>query len=180
MKKRILLLIFIISSITFGATLPQGTMLTVSNDSVISSDLPVGSIIPFNLEGAIKLSDGKVIPIGSKVFGKITQAERGGHLRGKSELMLTLNMIQIDGFNHNISTNSLSFIGESEGRNTVGTVAKTSAIGGLAGALSHDAGKGAGIGAVVGLAGSMLGRNSPVGANPGTIYNFDTTVNIEI
>ncbi len=180
MKKYFIAFFMLISTLTFSASLSQGTILMVSNDQIISSEQPVGTIIPFTLQGAIKLSDGTVVPVGTKLFGQVISAEKGGRLTGQSKVMLTLTMLQINGFNHNIATNSLELVGRSEGKSTVGTMARTTAIGGLAGAFSHDVGKGAGIGAAVGLAGSMLGRGRATGANPGTIYNFTTTVNVEI
>lgn len=180
MKKLILLLTLIISTFTLGATLSEGTLLTVSNDTTISSQSPVGSIIPFTLQGALMLSDGKVIPVGTRLFGKIISANRGGRLHGKSSVAITLDMIQIDGFNESIATNSLELVGRSEGKSTAGTMVRTTALGGLAGAFTHDVGKGAGIGAALGLAGSMLSKGEVAGANPGTLYDFTTTVNIQL
>jgi hypothetical protein len=133
-------------------------------------------------------NDKIIIPPGTYVQGKISQVKRGGHVKGRAELLIHFtSMIYPSGYTvllpgslENVPGAEKSTVKDSEGTiqqdsqtgEKLGTVAKTAgagaAIGGIAGQGWKGAGIGAGVGGAVGGAIAMLSRGADVRLEPGT------------
>ena len=108
------------------------------------------------------------LPAGSKVYGQVVTAKRGGIGARPPVLELKLIEISINGELRPITTDLLS--GSGEGGGAGGKVLKGAAIGGLASGSS-----GAEDGAKLGLAVSILGGGKHAGIKSGTLLEFRLT-----
>ena len=162
--------------------------------------IPVGTMIPLSLKQAISTKTAKsgdpvyaetafpyvvdervVIPAGTYVQGKIERAQRGGHLKGRAEVLIHFtSMIYPNGYTvllggsiENTPGAEKTSVKDSEGTiqedSDAGKKAKDAAGGAVTGAAigavtngARGAGIGAGIGGVTGLAVGMLSRGADV------------------
>jgi len=168
--------------------------------------VPAGTKVPLTLKQAISTKTAKegdavyamtafpvaiddriLIPSGTYVQGKISHIQRGGHIKGRAELLMHFtSMIYPSGYTvmlpgslDNVPGAEKTSIKGSEGAirqdsdkgKDIGTVASTASTGAVIGGLSAG-GKGAGIGAaaggLAGLAIAMISRGSDVRLEPGT------------
>jgi type IV secretion system protein VirB10 len=173
--------------------------------------IPVGTRIPLSLKQAIStktakdgdpvyaetafpfvVNDRVVIPAGTYVQGKVTRVQRGGHVKGRAELLVHFtSMIYPSGYTvmlggsvENTPGAEKTSMKDSEGTirqdsdvgKKVGTVAQGAGTGAVIGAVTGG-GKGAGIGAgaggLAGLAIGMLSRGADVRLPPGTSIEME-------
>ena len=173
--------------------------------------IPVGTRIPLSLKQAISTKTAKegdpvyaetafpfvlnervVIPAGTYIQGKITRAQRGGHVKGRAEVLIHFtSMIYPSGYTvmlggsiENTPGAEHTTMKDSEGTirqdSEVGRKAKSAAegatTGGIIGAVTNGgkgAGIGAGVGGLAGLAIGMLTRGSDVRLEPGTSIEME-------
>ena len=138
------------------------------------------------------VNDRVVIPAGTYIQGKIARVRRGGHVKGRAEVLIHFtSMIYPSGYTvmlggsvENTPGAEKTSMKDSEGTirqdSEVGRKAKSAAegaaTGGVIGAVSgggKGAGIGAGIGGVTGLAISMLSRGADVRLEPGTSIEME-------
>lgn len=97
---------------------------------------------------------------GSNIYGELTQAKQAGRVVGKSELTIAFTGLMINNQIRPIRTSEIKAVAESgSGKNTLGKIARSAAIGGLI-----DGKSGAKTSARVGVGLSLLtkgGRNIP-------------------
>ena len=146
--------------------LPAGTRLLVKlMESIDTRKNKAGSRFTASLEGKLMVDGQEMVAAGSKVYGQIVTAKRGGIGKKKPVLELKLIEISISGELRPIKTNLLS--GTGEGGGAGGKVLKGAAIGGLASGSS-----GAEDGAKIGLAVAILGGGKHAGISSGTLLEF--------
>ncbi len=146
--------------------LPVGTRLLVKlMESIDTRKNKAGSRFTASLEGKLMVDGQEMVAAGSKVYGQIVTAKRGGIGKKKPVLELKLIEISISGELRPIKTNLLS--GTGEGGGAGGKVLKGAAIGGLASGSS-----GAEDGAKIGLAVAILGGGKHAGISSGTLLEF--------
>ena len=146
--------------------LPVGTRLLVKlMESIDTRKNKAGSRFTASLEGKLMVDGQEMVAAGSKVYGQIVTAKRGGIGKKKPVLELKLIEISINGELRPIKTNLLSGTGESGGAG--GKVLKGAAIGGLASGSS-----GAKDGAKIGLGVAILGGGKHAGISSGTLLEF--------
>ena len=173
--------------------------------------IPVGTRVPLSLKQAIStktakdgdpiyaetafpfvVNDRVVIPAGTYVQGKVTRVQRGGHVKGRAELLVHFtSMIYPSGYTvmlggsvENTPGAEKTSMKDSEGTirqdsdvgKKVGAAAEGAGTGALIGAVTGG-GKGAGIGAgaggLAGLAIGMLSRGADVRLPPGTSIEME-------
>ena len=157
-----------------AAALPVGTRLLVKiMESIDTRNNKAGSRFSATLEGNLMFDGQAVIPAGSKVYGQVVTAKRGGIGARKPVLELKLIEISINGELRPIATDVLSGTGESGGAG--GKVLKGAAIGGLA-----DGSSGAKDGAKVGLAVAILGGGKHAGISSGTLIEFNLSAPLKL
>ena len=135
-----------------GTVFPEGTPVTVRTTSAIDTDRNrVGDVFEAILEDPLVFGDRTVAPRGSLVKGRIAFARESGKLTGRSELVLELTDLVVDGRSHILDTSDYTEVGASRGNRTAATVGGTAALGAVIGAIAGG-GRGAAIGAASGAA----------------------------
>jgi len=173
--------------------------------------IPVGTRVPLSLKQAISTKTAKdgdpvyaetafpyvlnervVIPAGTYIQGKIERVQRGGHVKGRAELLIHFtSMIYPNGYTvmlggsvENTPGAEKTSMKDSEGTirqdSDAGKKAKEAAgaatTGAVIGAITNGAkgaGIGAGIGGVAGLAVAMVSRGADVRLEPGTSIEME-------
>lgn len=160
------------STITF----PEGTPLVVRTTTAIDTDRNrVGDVFDVILDEALE-KDGRVVaPRGTKLKGRISYAQESGKLTGRSQLMLELTEMTLNGRTYFLSTADHVEEGSSRGKKTAATVGGTAALGAIIGAIAGG-GKGAAIGAAsgagVGTGVQVLTRGDVIKIPAETILEF--------
>ena len=169
--------------------IPAGTKVALRLKQAISTKTArEGDAVYAETTFPIAIDDRILIPVGTYVQGKISHIQRGGHVKGRAELLLHFtSMIYPSGYTvmlpgalENVPGAEHATMKDSEGTirqdsdtgKKMETVAKTAgtgaAIGGLGTGTWKGAGIGGGIGAGVGAAIGMLSRGGDVRLEPGT------------
>jgi type IV secretion system protein VirB10 len=172
-----------------GVLIPAGTKVPLSLKQAISTKTAKeGDAVYAETTFPIAIDNKIIIPPGTYVQGRISSVKRGGHVKGRAELLMHFtSMIYPNGYTvllpgslENVPGAEKSTVKDSEGTiqqdsqtgEKLGTAAKTAgagaAIGGIAGQGWKGAGIGAGIGGAAGAAIAMLSRNADVRLEPGT------------
>ena len=169
--------------------IPAGTRVALSLKQAISTKTakegdPVYAVTNF----PVAQDDRIIIPPGTYVQGKISHIQRGGHVKGRAELLIHFTSliypsgytVMLPGALENVPGAEHATTQGEEGKirqdsdtgKKLETVAKTAgtgaAIGGLSTGTWKGAGIGGGIGAGVGAAIGLLSRGSDVRLEPGT------------
>lgn len=157
-----------------ASALPVGTRLLIKMaESIDTRKNKAGSRFSAVVEGKLMVDGQEIVPAGSKVYGKVVTAKRGGIGARAPVLELKLTEISIDGELRPISTELLS--GSGEGGGAGKKVLKGAAIGGLA-----NGSDGADDGARVGLAVAILGGGKHVGISSGTLLEFHLSAPLKL
>jgi hypothetical protein len=153
---------------SMSATVPPGTRIIVrTRETLDSRRHRAGHMFTASLEGDL-VADGKTLaPHGSTVYGRLSEARGSGRMVGKSSLTLEITDIMIDNRPHSVTTGSLKAVTEDTAARTVGTTARTAAIGGLI-----KGSKGAKTGAKVGVGLSIVTSGNQIYIPGGTLLEF--------
>ena len=129
---------------TKTSQLPVGTEISVRNEETIdSSKAAEDQIFPAEVTTNVLDAMGNVvIPAGANAQIIIRSAQKGGKIRGASDLVLDLASVSVDGRQYSLSTEDLA----EKGRNGVGINRRTGEFTG--GGAAIGAGSGAGAGAL--------------------------------
>jgi hypothetical protein len=168
--------------------IPAGTKVALALKQAISTKTAkAGDAVYAETTFPVAIDNRMIIPAGTYVQGKITEVKRGGHVKGRAELLMHFtSMIYPNGYTvilpgslENVPGAEKSTVKDKEGTirqdsqtgEKVGTIAKAAGTGAIIGAVA-DGGKGAamgaGIGGVAGAAIAMLSRGSDVRLETGT------------
>ncbi len=169
--------------------IPAGTKVALRLKQAISTKTArEGDAVYAETTFPIAIDDRILIPVGTYVQGKISHIQRGGHVKGRAELLIHFTSliypsgytVLLPGALENVPGAERATMKDSEGTirqdsdtgKKLETVAKTAgtgaAIGGLGTGTWKGAGIGGGIGAGVGAAIGMLSRGGDVRLEPGT------------
>jgi len=182
--------------------IPAGTKVPITLKMALSSkNARAGDSVYAATNFPLAIDNRILVPAGTYVQGVITEVKRGGHIKGRAEVLLHFRtLIYPNGYTVALpgavdsapgieSTRMKDSEGtiQSEGQTgkKVGTVASTAGTGAVIGGLSTASAKGAliggGIGAAVGTAIGMLGRGQDVRLETGTVLDmvFQRPVTLE-
>lgn len=158
-------------------TVPAGTLITVRLGETLSSDRnqPNDSFMA-TLDQPLAVDGFVIAERGSRVEGRVVQAEKAGKVKGVSRLAVELTKIHTsDGQTVRIQTAMFEKEGETSKKEDAAKVGAVAAIGAAIGAIAGG-GKGAGIGAAAGGAAGagdvMLTRGKPVELQVETRISF--------
>jgi type IV secretion system protein VirB10 len=172
-----------------STVIPSGTKVALALKQAISTKTAKeGDAVYAQSTFPVVIDDRIVIPAGTYVQGKISHIQRGGHIKGRAELLIHFTSLiypsgytvmlpgaleNVPGAEHATTKGSEGKVQEdSDSGKKLETVAKTAgtgaAIGGLGTGSWKGAGIGGGIGAGVGAAIGMLSRGADVRLEPGT------------
>jgi hypothetical protein len=204
----VLLLAGMAAAQSTGAASPAAPAVESEKPALI---IPSGTRVPLSLKQAIStktardgdpvyaetafpfvVNDRVLIPAGTYIQGKITHVKRGGHVKGRAEVLIHFtSMIYPSGYTvmlggsvENTPGAERTSMKDSEGTirqdSDAGRKARAAAEGGTTGAVigavtngGKGAGIGAGIGGVAGLAIAMLSRGADVRLEPGTSIEME-------
>ena len=169
--------------------IPAGTKVALRLKQAISTKTArEGDAVYAETTFPIAIDDRILIPVGTYVQGKISHIQRGGHIKGRAELLIHFTSliypsgytVLLPGALENVPGAEHATMKDTEGTvrqdsdtgKKMETVAKTAGtgagIGGLGTGTWKGAGIGGGIGAGVGAAIGMLSRGADVRLEPGT------------
>jgi hypothetical protein len=132
------------------ATFTEGTPIVVRTTTAIDTDRNrVGDVFDAILDEPLEKNGRVIASRGTKVKGRISYAQESGKLSGRSQLMLELTELIVNGKTYYLRTADHVEEGSSRGERTAATVGGTAAIGAIIGAIAGG-GKGAAIGAASG------------------------------
>ncbi|MGH9863938.1 MAG: BON domain-containing protein [Candidatus Acidiferrales bacterium] len=135
------------------ATFPAGTTVEIQTiDPVDSSVNHVGDEFQATLAQPLSSAGVVVVPAGTNIYMRLTQASTSGQYKGRNELQLQLARLEFNGRQYPVVSTAYTEAGGSRGKNTAEKVGGGAAIGAIIGAIAGG-GKGAAIGAGVGGAG---------------------------
>jgi len=174
-------------------TIPAGTRIPLTLKQAISTKTArEGDPVYAETAFPFVVNERVVIPAGTYIQGKIMQAQRGGHVKGRAELLIHFtSMIYPSGYTvmlggsiENTPGAERTSMKDSEGTirqdSDAGRRARDAAGGATTGAIigavtggGKGAGIGAGAGGVTGLAVSMLSRGADVRLEPGTSIEME-------
>jgi type IV secretion system protein VirB10 len=174
-------------------TIPAGTRIPISLKQAISTKAArEGDPVYAETSFPFVVNDRVVVPVGTYIQGRITHVQRGGHVKGRAELLIHFtSMIYPSGYTVLLGGNIENAPGaektsmkDQEGTirqdSDAGRKAKEAAGGATTGAVigavtggGKGAGIGAGVGGVAGLAIAMLSRGADVRLEPGTSLEME-------
>ena len=135
------------------ATFPPGTTVEVQTvDPVDTATNHVGDEFQATLAQPLTSAGVVVVPAGTNIYMRLTQASTSGQYKGRNELQLQLVRLEFNGREYSVTSDPYTESGKSRGKNTAEKVGGGAAIGAIIGAIAGG-GKGAAIGAGVGGAG---------------------------
>ncbi len=150
---------------------PAGTrVIARTHTSINSRQHKAGHKFTARLEADMVVDGVVIAPRGSTLYGLVNAASKSGRLLGKSTVELEFTDIMINNQMLAIATTGVKAVTEGTGKKTVGTTARTAAIGGLI-----NGSKGAKDGAKVGLGVSILTSGNSVNIPAGTMLEFQLT-----
>lgn len=157
-------------------TLPAGMRLVIrTTENIDSNRHSVGHRFRGQLEGGLAVDGVTVVPRGTFVHGRITQAQQSRRMAGSSELAIEFTDLMLDDILVPISTSGLQAQTENEAGRTVGRTARAAAIGGLI-----DGSSGARTGAKVGVGASLLTSGSSINVPRGTILEVTLAAPLQV
>jgi len=155
---------------------PAGTRLLVRMiDGVDSSKQKVGYRFTADLETNLQVGDTVVAPAGTKIYGRLENAQAAGRMSGGADLTLELTDIVIHGTAYPLLTSSYEVRSQGKGGSTAKKVVGGAGLGALIGGLAGG-GKGAaiglGAGAATGTAVSAAGKGKQVSVPSESLLEF--------
>ena len=193
-----ILVVLTLSAFSFGqaadtakpsTVIPAGTKVALALKQAISTKTAKeGDAVYAQTNFPVVIDERILIPAGTYVQGKINHIQRGGHVKGRAELLIHFTSliypsgytVMLPGAVENVPGAEHATTKGSEGKiqqdsdtgKKLETVAKTAgtgaAIGGIGTGSWKGAGIGGGIGAGVGAAIGLLSRGGDVRLEPGT------------
>lgn len=174
-------------------TIPAGTRIPLALKQAISTKTArEGDPVYAETAFPFVMNDRIMIPAGTYVQGKIMHTQRGGHVKGRAELLIHFTSIiypsgytvMLGGNIDNAPGAEKTSMKDQEGTirqdSDAGRKAKEAAEGATTGAVigavtngGKGAGIGAGVGGVAGLAVAMLSRGADVRLEPGTSLEME-------
>ncbi len=157
-------------------TIPGGTRLVIRmSDGIDTRRHSAGHRFRGQLEGAVAIDGITVIPRGTILYGKITQASTGGRTVGSASMAMEFTDVMIDDQLYEIATTGLTARTENEAARTIGRTARASVLGALISGSS-----GARTGAAVGLGASILTSGASINVPAGTIMETSLRVPLTV
>jgi hypothetical protein len=135
---------------------PAGTKIEVRLDHGISTDKnSPGDSIAASLNAPLVIDGKTLAPVGSKVIGQLTSVKESGRIRGRANLTMVLQELQVGENQYELSTNPITLVAPGTKKRDAEIIGGSAAAGSAIGAIAGG-GVGAAIGAGIG-AGSGSG-----------------------
>jgi len=131
-------------------TIPSGTQFSIRLTEELNSEkAQVGDVFHGSISAPITIDDQTIVPTTADVEGRVVDVKSAGRFAGKSDLILQLTRLKMNGKSYAIQTDQWSKAGSSRGKATAAKVGGGAAVGAILGGI-FGGGKGAAIGATAG------------------------------
>ena len=131
-------------------TLPDGaTFPLVLETAMSSASSRSGDLIVARLAEDVRVGEKVVVPSGSEVRGRVTEAVPSGRVKTRARLAFDFDTLVLEGKEYSIGTGPVDITAGSTHKKDAATIGIGAGAGALIGAIV-DGGKGAGIGALIG------------------------------
>ncbi len=163
---------------------PAGTAIPVRlNQPIASNTVAAGDTFSGEVASPVAVNGRVAIPRGASVQGSVVNAMSAGHIRGASELSLSLAQISFNGRSYSIHSNTWSQRAASRGKRNAEVIGGGAGLGALIGAIAGH-GKGAAIGAATGAgagtAAEVLTKPAQVRIGPEDVVTFHLNSGIRV
>jgi hypothetical protein len=150
-----------------SVSVPAGTTLLVRMMDGASSDDSKGKRFTTTLESDLVVNGQMVAKAGTKIYGRVENAQKAGRFVGQSQLDIRLTELSVGGAFVPIATGPFA----QAGAKSVGKTARGAAAGAAIGAIA-DGGEGAAKGAAIGAVASGIKKGQAVVISPGALLEF--------
>jgi hypothetical protein len=156
-------------------TIPGGSLMIVQMQSQVTSGDKAGKGFQAVLVHDLEANGVVVARAGTPVIGRVDESKKAGRLAGKAELQISLTQLNINGKLVPVMTSNYTEAGEGSFKKT----ARNVGVGALVG-TAFDSTGGAGKGAAVGLAVSVVKKGDSVTIPPGAVLEFRLTQPVRV
>ena len=157
-------------------SVPAGTNIQVRMiDSINSDQNHAGQVFRGSLDSAIRAGNRIVAPRGATAFVRLIEARSAGRIKGRSELRLQLDRIDVGNQSLIVKSDVLGFRGKSESKKTGKNAGIGALVGGGLGAIfggGTGAAVGAGLGAGAGVAANAAHEGEQVRIGSESLLTF--------
>lgn len=130
--------------------IPAGTAVVVRLiDPVNSETDSLGQTYRASVDQTVMVNGQTLIPRGADAVATLVDAQKSGHIEGKTVMTLDLKNLTVNGRSYDISTAGVSQASDSRGARSTKVIGGTAALGAIIGAIAGG-GKGAAIGTLAG------------------------------
>ncbi len=161
------------------ATVPGGTVLSVRMNRWLSSENATPGSQFTALVNNDVIADGQIaIPRGATVDGTVIDAKGAGVLKGRGELTLQLNALELGGQRYPLQSDPFTVNGRDKAAQSVTSTALGAGVGALLGAAigrGTGAAIGAGVGGAAGLGASAASNTGQANLPPEALLRFRLT-----
>ena len=131
-------------------TVPEGaTFPLVLETAMSSASSRSGDLIVARLAEDVRVGEKVVVPSGSEVRGRVTEAVPSGRVKTRARLAFDFDTLVLDGKEHSIGTRTVDLTAGDTHNRDAATIGIGAGAGAIVGAVV-DGKKGAGIGALIG------------------------------
>lgn len=156
--------------------LKAGKQIVVTADESVSSKTSnPGDSFDASIAEPVVVGEKVVIPKGSKVTGRVTDAKSAGKFKGNAAISVTLSSVTVHGEEYRLKTTEVTEAGKGRGKRTAVGAGGGAAVGAIIGALAgggKGAAIGAGAGAGAGTAGAAYTGDRDITISPETKLTF--------
>ncbi|HEY6549095.1 MAG TPA: hypothetical protein VI589_14360 [Vicinamibacteria bacterium] len=131
-------------------TIPEGATFPLVLETAISSATSrSGDVVVARLAEDIRVGEKVVVPSGSEIRGRVTEATPSGRVKTRARLAFDFDTLVLESKEHSIGTRPVDITAGSTHKKDAATVGIGAGAGAIVGAII-DGKKGAGIGALIG------------------------------
>jgi hypothetical protein len=165
-------------------TVPSGTQLSISLTSELNSETAqVGDTFRASVARPVVVGGVTVISTTADVEGRVVDVKSAGRFAGKSDLVIELTRLHMDGKSYSLTTDRWSKSGSSRGKSTATKVGAGAAVGAILGGI-FGGGKGAAIGGAAGAGAgtgvAAAGKAQQIILRPETRLDFQLENSISV
>ncbi|AFL87995.1 putative periplasmic or secreted lipoprotein [Terriglobus roseus DSM 18391] len=164
--------------------IPPGTDIAVRiNHWISSGDAAPGSSFSALVSNDIVAGGAVAIPRGATVQGTVLDAKGAGALKGRGELTLALNMLELGGQQIPLQSEPFFVSGRDKAAQSIGSTIVGAGVGALIGAAigrGTGAAIGAGVGGAAGLGASAASNGGQANLPPEALLHFRLTTPVQV